>query len=250
MALLRVNLRGAGLGVIAGCATSLLPLVAQSSIYYPKPGVVCDVPAQICYDNQGISMGLTAETFGNAAQQRLVEQFRNNPLPKEFRLSDGKVCSVNLQRCFDGWDKRNIAQDLTKRMYGNAAANNNNNFINPDNNNTTSASAPGLCSLSRAGVSIYDGRCDLREVSGNGNDKFRIQLGNGALLRFVNRGNGYQIQDNNGGSWPVSFIDHGQTAVFRWANNVLVATQQNPPQGQQQPGSNRPLLQFLNSIFR
>jgi hypothetical protein len=241
MAFTTSALRWAGFGLICGYATSLQPLAAQSSIYFPKPGVVCDVPAQICYDNQGISMGLTAETFGNAAQQRLVEQFRNNPLPREFRLSNGKLCSVNLQRCFDGWDKRNIAQDLTKRMYGNTASN---------NNNSNTATAAGLCSLSRGGMALYDGRCEMREVSGNGNDKFRIQLGNGALLRFVNRGNGFQIQVNNGGSWPVAFIDHGPTAIFRWANNVLVATQQNPPQGQLQPGSNRPLLQFLDSIFR
>jgi hypothetical protein len=40
-------------------------------------------------------------------------------------------------------------------------------------------------------------------------------------------GHSYTITDSFGGSWPVTFVDHGNTGVFRFANYKLVATQNN-----------------------
>jgi hypothetical protein len=40
-------------------------------------------------------------------------------------------------------------------------------------------------------------------------------------------GGGFQIRDGFGGTWPVTFIDHGNTGIFRFGDYKLVATQEN-----------------------
>ena len=71
-------------------------------------------------------------------------------------------------------------------------------------------------------------------VKGSSN-RFRIYLNNGTTYVFSSSGGDrYTINDSFGGSWPVTFVDHGNTGVFRFANYKLVATQNN---GSPQPST-------------
>ena len=64
-------------------------------------------------------------------------------------------------------------------------------------------------------------------VQGSSN-RFRIHLNNGTTYVFSSSGGDrYTINDSFGGSWPVTFVDHGNTGVFRFASYKLVATQNN-----------------------
>ena len=75
---------------------------------------------------------------------------------------------------------------------------------------------------------MFDGPCDLKQVLKGNDSRFRIHLNNGNTYVFSDRaGHRYTINDSFGGSWPVSFVDHGNTGVFRFVNYKLVATQTN-----------------------
>jgi hypothetical protein len=110
----------------------------------------------------------------------------------------------------------------------------------------------GLCSLSSGAARVFDGPCDLRQVTGGGNDRLRIQMANGAVLRFINQGGRHSIADQTG-IWPVTYVDHGPTAIFRWSSNVLVATQRrwgDARQAEPINPSNQSLGQFIDGLFR
>ena len=75
---------------------------------------------------------------------------------------------------------------------------------------------------------MFDGPCDLKQVVKGNTSRFRIHLSNGNTYVFSNKGgHSYTINYSFGGSWPVTFVDHGNTGVFRFANYKLVATQTN-----------------------
>jgi hypothetical protein len=94
---------------------------------------------------------------------------------------------------------------------------------------------------------LYSGRCQLsRQPEGN-RMRFNAQLGNGSVFSFVNRGDSYRIRDNNGGIWPVSYVDQGATGVFTWANYTLMMTQ-SAYSGVPNPG--RSLGGLLESLFQ
>lgn len=82
---------------------------------------------------------------------------------------------------------------------------------------------------------MFDGPCDLKQVVHGSSNRFRIHLNNGTTYVFTSSGGDrYTINDSFGGSWPVTFVDHGNTGVFRFANYKLVATQNN---GSPQPST-------------
>ena len=80
---------------------------------------------------------------------------------------------------------------------------------------------------------MFDGPCDLKQVVKVNSSRYRIHLGNGNTYLFTSQGgHSYTITNSFGGNWPVTFVDHGNTGVFRFANYKLVATQNN---GSRQP---------------
>ena len=110
--------------------------------------MVCDPAGPICYDHQGISLGLTRLYYGARAERDLLSQFANQPLPREFRLSNGSVCSVIARSCWsDGWSKRYINQSLTQQLFGSS-----NQVLSKEN---------GYCRLDDWGLRVYNGRCRL-----------------------------------------------------------------------------------------
>jgi len=201
-----------------------LPLVISSaalaqpaSLSYPRPGVVCDSVGKTCYDSYGPSIGITSEVYGKKAANHLSKNLSQTS-SRDFRLSTGQACSVAKRTCWnDGWGERNVAAGLTNQLFGSSTR--------PGQAQVSRDT--GLCSLSRGSQRVYDGPCLLKQVSQGGQNRYEVQLQNGNAYTFQQVGGGFQTRDGFGGTWPVTFIDHGNTGIFRFSNYKLVATQEN-----------------------
>lgn len=203
----------------------------------PQQGVICDGAGQVCYDAQGLSLGLTRNYFGAFAEQNALRNLNGQPVPRQFRLSNGAACDVNQRLCWsDGWGQRQVDRSLSTQLFGNSAGG--------SGSNTNSAT--GLCRLTQGFRTVFNGQCDLKELTNNQRKRFVVNLGNGSRYSFEDRGNGYRITDGMGGSWPVSFSDQGKSAVFRWADMNLSVTQ-NAYQGGSSVG--RALGNLLEALF-
>ena len=204
--------RGGALGLVC-CLSLAAPGTAQaqgSGVSSPQQGVICDGAGQVCYDSQGLSLGLTRTYFGAFAEQNALRNLNGQPVPRQFRLSNGAACDVNQRLCWsDGWAQRVVDRNLTGQLFGSSS------------NNTST----GLCRLNQGFRTVYNGPCDLKELSNERRKRFVVKLGNGSNYSFEDRGNGYRITDGMGGNWPVSFSDQGRSAVFRWADMSLNVTQ-------------------------
>ena len=201
----------------------------------PQQGVICDGAGQVCYDAQGLSLGLTRNYFGAFAEQNALRNLNGQPVPRQFRLSNGAACDVNQRLCWsDGWAQRQVDRGLSTQLFGTSGGGSGTN------------TATGLCRLSQGFRTIFNGPCDLKELTNNQRKRFVVNLGNGSRYSFEDRGNGYRITDGMGGSWPVSFSDQGKSAVFRWADMNLSVTQ-NAYQGGSSVG--RALGNLLEALF-
>lgn len=239
-----------------GCLTAAQ---AQSQrLQFPQPGVVCDPAGQVCYDQQGISLGITREIYGRQAEQLLLRQFSQQPMPREYRLSDGSVCSVPARRCWsDGWSQRVLNQALTAQLYGSASQ-----VLSKENGN---------CRLDDWGMRVYSGRCRLIRATGSPDfqgSTYTVRMGSRPDVRFGNR-DGYLVARSGGRTWPAQFENLGNnTAVFRWSTQRLVViTGASGFSGTTLPGSvdtkpyrenytgsgvnwNRAVEGFLNGLFQ
>jgi hypothetical protein len=220
--------RVAATGLLLGCLLSA-PLAARAqAVRTPAPGVLCDTMALrgsgVCYDKNGVSLPLTARHLGSRAEAQLSAYLAVNPAPREFRLSNGMVCSVPERTCWeDGWSKRNVAEKFSREFFSPATTGPGTTGDRPP---TSATRDTGLCSLSRAGRPLFDGPCDLRQVNrGDGVTRYRVRLNNGTSYQFTNRGGTVSIADDFGSTWPVTYVNHGVTGIFRWADMSLVATQ-------------------------
>ena len=220
-----IGLVGAGRGHAQGAGVSS-----------PQQGVICDGAGQVCYDGQGLSLGFTRTYFGAFAEQNALRNLNGQPVPRQFRLSNGAACDVNQRLCWsDGWAQRVVDRSLTSQLFGGS-----------DGGGNNSNTSTGLCRLNQGFRTIYNGQCDLKELTNERHKRFVVNLGNGSRYSFEDRGNGFRISDGMGGSWPVSFSDQGRSAVFRWADMNLNVTQ-NAYQGGSSVG--RALGNLLEALF-
>jgi len=227
---------------VISTALAGIPAFAQSKgITYPKAGVVCDQVGQTCYDSYGPSIGITKIYFGQYAADRLTANLRgasNN----DFRLSSGQACSIQKRTCWDdGWSENNVARGLTKQLFGTSNSTNNSRQVSTDD---------GQCKLKQGNKTLYDGSCDLKQVSRGERNRFVITLGNGNKYVFRSSdGNNYTISDSFGGSWPVRFEDHGPKGVFRFADYKLIATQSGNTSEPSSSNSNEALGAAVNNLL-
>jgi hypothetical protein len=220
-------------------------LAQPAGLAYPQQGVVCDSVGQVCYDSYGPSIGITQINYGQKAAKHLKRNLSQTN-SRDFRLSTGQACSVSQRLCWnDGWGQRNVARGLTEQLFGPSNAG-----IQPGRPQIARDS--GLCSLSRGGQRVYDGPCQLKQVMQGNDNKYVVQLQNGNRYIFVRQGSSYIISDGFGSNWPVSFVDHGQTGVFRFGDYKLVATQSSG--GRQAPTQSEAvgnaIGNLLNSLFK
>ena len=79
------------------------PMPGQS-LLFPSAGVVCDQPAQRCYDSDGLSLAMTQQYFGSFAQQNALQSLGGRRPGPVFRLSNGSRCDVRQLSCWSDSD--------------------------------------------------------------------------------------------------------------------------------------------------
>ena len=84
----------------------------------PKAGVVCDPGGQLCYDQAGLSLGLTREYFGAYAEQAALRNLGGQAPPRQFALSNGSACDLTARTCWsDGWGRQQPNAALSSQLF-------------------------------------------------------------------------------------------------------------------------------------
>lgn len=206
------------------------PMPGQT-LLFPAPGVVCDQPAQLCYNSAGLSVGLTGRYFGSFARQNAQNTLNGGRPPLVFSLSNGSRCDGRRMTCWSsGFGQPVVNQQLTTQLYGTLPAPTP--YPGPQPYPTpyptpTPAGYSGLCQLMRSGATLYNGSCALNEVRQGFQPRFEVLLRNGNRYVFEKSPGGYLISDPTGSRWPVQVSDNGNSGVFRWADMTLAVTQNN-----------------------
>lgn len=204
----------AGVGLLA----SADPAAAMPrGLSNPEDGVICDQRAQTCISSEGISLEETRRQFGSQAARRLQTSLIGRPAPQEFQLTNGSLCSLRAETCWErGSDRRQVERELTRVLFGKVSRN--------DREVTT---YKGRCTLLEGSRLLHEGDCSLRLVErSNGVTRYVVTQPDGRRFNFSDRSGRLEVRDATGTS-PVAFIDHGYTGVFRWRNLTLVATREN-----------------------
>jgi hypothetical protein len=224
---------------------AVLPLLAasgahaQGGLTFPAPGVVCDTVGRSCFDSSGPSAVLTQQQFGERAADRVARNAARAD-SRDFRLSTGQTCILAKRTCYDdGWNQTNVAVKLTQRLFGTSGGGT---AISGD---TSGGDKPvvrdtGFCTLSRGGLSVFDGSCNLKQVVREGQNTFVVTLRGGSRYVFRQAGSGYAVTDDSGRTWPATFVDRGRSGVFRFGDYKLVATQNTSAGGLAPDSSGRP----------
>jgi hypothetical protein len=238
-------MRKAALALTAALTTMLgdAAIAQPAGLTYPRSGVVCDSDGKVCYDSYGPSISITTDVYGKKAGKQLTKNLSQSN-SRDFRLSTGQACSVAKRTCWnDGWAEQVVAPSLTKQLFGSN--------LRPGQAQVSRDT--GLCSLSRSGQRVYDGPCLLKQVRQGGQNRYEVQLQNGNNYVFQQAGGSFQIRDGFGGTWPVTFIDHGNTGIFRFGEYKLVATQENSNRntnGNRDAAVGNAIGNLLNALFQ
>ena len=189
------------------------------AIDFPRPGVICDAPARVCYDRQGASVALTRLYYGPLASNQLLARLSGSPPQRDFLLSGGQLCDLGQRICWDdGWRRRLVSQALSQQLFGASPV-----------SGPPAASSPAVpqaagrertCQLVQRGVPIFTGSCRLERQTESIWQYYVVQMDNGKLFRFQRRSNTLVLRDATG-LWPVSIAERGGSVQFRWANLLL-----------------------------
>ena len=202
-----------------------LPTAANQSggglqgLQTPRAGIVCDPGGSpVCYDQSGLSLGLTREYFGAFAEQTALRNLGGQAPPRQFRLSNGSACDLNARTCWsDGWNRMQVSVALSNQLFGSASG------TGTGGGGTQARTAQ--CRMTRWFKSLYNGNCELRESRSNKGRLLEVSLQDGNLYSVIKpRGSGYQLSDAKGNSWPVNVNDQGRSVSFTWSDRVLTVT--------------------------
>lgn len=215
--------------LVLGLAASLvgatgMPLPAQA-VDFPRPGVVCDAPRQVCFDGQGPSIPLTRQYFGYGAGNQLLAQLSGRPPEREFLLSGGQLCDISQRVCWDdGWRRRMVSPLLSRHLFG--ATPTTAPIGGPVVGPAPAPQPPAgerLCQLTQRGIPVFNGPCRLYRQNEGFWQYYVVQMGSGQLYRFQRRASLLVLNDATG-TWPVLVSDRGNAVQFRWANLLLDVT--------------------------
>ncbi|PZV20274.1 MAG: hypothetical protein DCF18_14340 [Cyanobium sp.] len=289
---LSIRLAAGRMVAAAALPLALLPFVAvqpaaakSASIDYPRQGVVCDRATKMCFDSTGVSVTLTREYFGRSAERELIRKLSGSNRPTQFQLSNGDVCDVRRQTCWDdGWDGKNISRALSKQLFGNNGAwrnpgsgntsnnwnnnsgwnnsggggwNNNsgnngswNNGNNWNNNNWQQGQGNTACELRQGNRRLFNGSCVLNRRESSNGMAYNVELGDGRRYSFFNRQGNLVLRDATG-VWPVQVSNSNGNVSFRWADLRLEAQDSRWNNQGQQGGFEdvNPTGVFLQNLF-
>jgi hypothetical protein len=199
-----------------------------SGLQTPKPGVVCDPGGQLCYDQVGVSLGLTREYFGSYAEQSALRNLGGQAPPKQFRLSNGSACDAMARTCWsDGWNRQRLNVALSNQLFGNGGGGGGAGGGAGGGGSTTRLAT---CSITRWFKTLYRGSCELRENRSSRGRHLQVLLQDGNAYSIDRqRGGSYQITDPKGAVYPLQVRDQGRSISFSWADRLLSVTPQNAP---------------------
>jgi hypothetical protein len=209
----------------------------------PQRGVVCDPAGQVCYDQAGLSLGLTREYYGALAEQTVLRNLGGQAPPKQFRLSEGSACDVQARTCWsDGWSRQRVNVALSNQLFS-AGGGLPTGGGRPQPGGMTQASRPAQCRVTRWFKVLYNGTCTIEESGGNRGRNLNVQLPDGLYAISRQRGGTYQLTDPQGKIWPLQVRDQGTSLSMIWSDRVLSVTPQN------KPASGMSLGQLINSLL-
>lgn len=105
-------------------APLLLPAAARA-LDFPRTGVVCDAPNQICFDANGASVTQTRLSFGYQASSKLQKQLaKGQPSGGQLAFSSGERCDLQRRTCWDsGSQNATINTSLSQQLFGTGSVN-------------------------------------------------------------------------------------------------------------------------------
>ncbi len=212
---------------------SAIPIVARA-VDFPRAGVICDAPRQVCFDRQGPSIGLTRLHTGAGASKQLLAQLSGSPPQREFQLSSGQLYDLNQQLCWDrGWRRRNVNPLLIRQLFGPSPT------TGPAMGAAPAPQPPPAgerqCQLMQRGLTGFSGPCRLFRQNETVWQYYVVQMDNSRLYRFQRRASQLVLSDATG-TWPVFIFDQGNAVQFRWANLLLEVSRPLQARGGGQDG--------------
>jgi hypothetical protein len=207
---------------------SAIPMAARAADF-PRAGVICDAPRQVCFDRQGPSIGLTRIDYGPGASNRLLAQLSGSPPQREFQLSSGQLCDLKQQLCWDGgWRRRNVNPLLSRQLFGLSPT------TGPAMGTAPAPQPPPAgerqCQLMQRGLTVFSGPCRLYRQNETVWKYYVVQMDNGKLYRFQRRASQLVLSDATG-TWPVFIVDRGSSVQFRWSNLLLDVSRSQQARG-------------------
>jgi hypothetical protein len=91
----------------------------KDAVFSPQSGVLCDKQVGICADAQGISMALTQQYLGEAAEKKQLGLLKKGGYNQTyFILSDGVACNTADKKCYVGEFDSTVDAAHTKALFG------------------------------------------------------------------------------------------------------------------------------------
>ncbi|MEB3266308.1 MAG: YcgJ family protein [Cyanobacteriota bacterium] len=237
----------AGVGLTTGLAALTVlgaaPAPAQfGGLQAPSAGVLCDNLRRSCFDDRGASLNWTQRLYGPAAAQQLAAQLSGRPPLQDIQLSTGALCDLRARLCWDdGNRRRQVSRSLSQQLFGSSAGGGG---WNPGGSGANVTRDRARCTLLQQTRTLYDGRCSLRTIRDGGLVRYVVSTPDGRRFDFSNLRGRLQVTDATG-NWPVEFIDHGFTGVFRWQAMTLMATREHSGLRSANAGAD----QFMDGLF-
>ncbi len=97
-----------------------LPATAKpnKAITFPTAGVICDKASGFCADSQGISMGLTKEYLGAAAEAKMTKLVSEGMTTTTYVLINGVDCDHSKKVCMAERRGTEVERRYTKQLFG------------------------------------------------------------------------------------------------------------------------------------
>ena len=198
---------------------------ALQGLETPRVGVVCDSSTKTCYDQAGLSTGLTRDYFGAYAEQTALRSLAGQMPPQQFPLSNGSFCDVNVRTCWiDMWSRQQVNSVLTNQLFISGGIASNQPTVSQSSSTVT---RQAQCTISRWFQTLFRGSCELRETTNNLGRLLDLNLQDGSRYSISRPQTGnFQLTDPAGKIWPVQVRDQGQTVSFSWSDRMLSVSDQ------------------------
>lgn len=190
----------------------------------PRVGVVCDSRFQTCYDQNGLSLGLTREYFGSNSEQMALSRLQGQSSQQQFRLSNGSYCDATARTCWNEIpSRRQVNTELTNQLFG-LIADGRSPWI--DNQENKRRLWRAECRISRGWQMLSRGSCELTETTNNLGRLLNVSLNDGSVYTISRpRTGNFQLTDPQGKIWPLQVQDQAQTVKFKWSDRVLTVSE-------------------------